>query len=558
MKLRVAYAKRRYKDKTYITPLVVTSYRDENGTARNKTVLSLKDMPEFIVKLVEKGLKRGDASVLDEYAPVKTIAYENALAVGPAFVVLQLLKQLGVSQAIRALLPAQQAIALLNIVVERVTASKPLSVMAQQRLFAQESVSFLLGMPEAPALKTWYAALATLEKNREQILQELFAHNHTADDLYLYDITSSYFEGETCPLAQYGYNRDRKKGKKQVVLGVVCDKDGCPLWIDVFPGNTSDQTTVKRELRNLKEKLGLKKFTFVGDRGMITHARIEELEQEGWWEDFRYITALTRQEMMALVEDEEHPLQLELFDHQRLTEVEYDGTRYVLCHNPQREQQDRETRRRLVALTQSKLDSLRANVQAGRLKKKELIARRLHRWINRWGMERFFEVTYEQGAFDYTLRENEIERYARLDGCYVIRSNVEREKQSTEELRDRYKDLKYVEQTFRTMKTTDIQTRPIRHFNEPQVRGHIFACFLAYRVIWELRQRLAPVLERDPDNNCCEAGSLAEVWRELAGITVARIKVNGKTLTKLSQINAYAKKLLKLCQVPSLDSILSE
>jgi transposase len=291
---------------------------------------------------------------------------------------------------------------------------------------------------------------------------------------------------------------------------------------------------------------------------MITHARIEELEQEGWWEDFRYITALTRQEMMALVEDEEHPLQLELFDHQRLTEVEYDGTRYVLCHNPQREQQDQETRRRLVALTQSKLDSLRANVAAGRLKNKEVIARRLHRWINRWGMERFFEVTYDQGAFDYTLRENEIERYTRLDGCYVIRSNVEREKQSTEELRDRYKDLKYVEQTFRTMKTTDIQMRPIRHFNEPQVRGHIFACFLAYRVIWELRQRLATVLERDPDSNRCEAGSLAEIWRELAGITVARIEVNGKTLTKLSQVNAYVKKLLKLCQVPSLDSILSE
>lgn len=558
MKLRVAYAKRRYKDKVYVTPLVVTSYRDENGTARNKTILSLKDMPEFIVKLVEEGLKRGDTSVLDEYAPVKTITYENALAVGPAFVVLQLLKQLGIFQAIQAALPQQQAVALLNIVVERVTASKPLSVMAQQRLFAKESVSFLLGTPEAPALKTWYAALATLEKNREQILQELFAHNHTADDLYLYDITSSYFEGETCPLAEYGYNRDRKKGKKQVVLGVVCDRDGCPIWIDVFKGSTSDQTTVKQELQNLKEKLGLKKFTFVGDRGMVTHARIEELEKEGWWEDLRYITALTRQEMMALVENETHPLQLELFDHQRLTEVEYDGTRYVLCHNPQRKQQDQETRRRLMALTQGKLDNLRANVQAGRLKKKEVIARRLHRWINRWGMERFFEVTYEQGAFDYTLREDEIERYTRLDGCYVIRSNVEREKQSTEELRNRYKDLKYVEQTFRTMKTTDIQTRPIRHFNEPQVRGHIFACFLAYRVIWELRQRLAPVLERDPDNNCCEAGSLAEVWRELVGITVARIKVNGKTLTKLSKINAYAKKLLKLCQVPSLDSILSE
>ena len=339
---------------------------------------------------------------------------------------------------------------------------------------------------------------------------------------------------------------------------MICDADGCPIWIDVFKGSTSDQTTVKKELLNLKLKLGLEGFTFVGDRGMLTRARIEELEQEGWWEAFTYITALPRKEMMAFVEDATHPIQLELFDHKRLTEVEEGGTRYVLCHNPQREQRDGETRLRLLALTEGKLESLRANVAAGRVKKKDVIARRLYRWLNRWGMERFFETACGEGAFTYARREEEIERYARLDGCYVIRSNVEAASQATEELRDRYKDLKYVEQTFRTMKTTDIQTRPIRHFNEMQVRGHLFACFLAYRVIWELRQRLAPVLERDPESKRCEAGSLAEIWRELAGITVAKLEVNGQTHLKLSSITPYAQKLLTLCRVPSLQTILSE
>ena len=558
MKLRVAYAKRRYKDKVYVTPLVVTSYRDEHGTPRNKTVASLAPLPDHAVKAVEAALKRGERGPLDEQVSLRELDYRGAVVVGPAFVALALLKQLGIYDAVVSALPQQQAAALLNIVVERITAAKPLSVMAQQRRFSQEPLSFLLGFEEAPALKTWYTALATLEKHREEMLQDLFARNHVPGELYLYDITSSYFEGETCPLAEYGYNRDKKKGKKQVVLGVICDADGCPIWIDVFKGSTSDQTTVKKELLNLKLKLGLEGFTFVGDRGMLTRARIEELEQEGWWEAFTYITALPRKEMMAFVEDATHPIQLELFDHKRLTEVEEGGTRYVLCHNPQREQRDGETRLRLLALTEGKLESLRANVAAGRVKKKDVIARRLYRWLNRWGMERFFETACGEGAFTYARREEEIERYARLDGCYVIRSNVEAASQATEELRDRYKDLKYVEQTFRTMKTTDIQTRPIRHFNEMQVRGHLFACFLAYRVIWELRQRLAPVLERDPESKRCEAGSLAEIWRELAGITVAKLEVNGQTHLKLSSITPYAQKLLTLCRVPSLQTILSE
>lgn len=558
MKLRVAYAKSRYRDKVYVTPLVVTSYRDERGTSRNKTVASLAGLPDHVVKAVETALKQGASRPLDESVFLREIAYPGSVVVGPTFVVLTMLKQLGIYAAVTSSLPTQQAPAILNIVVERVVAVKPLSVMAQQRRFAQEPLAFMMGSPEAPSLNTWYAALATLEGRREGILQELFARNQAPGDLYLYDITSSYFEGETCPLAAYGYNRDGRKGKKQVVLGVICDRDGCPIWMDVFKGNTSDQTTVKQELLNLKTKLGLEGFTFVGDRGMVTHARIAELEQEGWWEEFSYITALTRHEMMALVEDERHPIQLELFDHQRLTEVEHDGTRYVLCHNPQREDRDRETRLRLLALTEQKLESLHENVEAGRVKKKDVIARRLYRWLNRWGMERFFAVTYDEGTFTYERREDEIERYARLDGCYVIRSNVASQRQATEDLRDRYKELKYVEQAFRTMKTTDIQTRPIRHFNEMQVRGHLFACFLAYRVVWELRQRLAPVLARDPDTKRCEAGSLAEIWRELSGITVAKLEAHAKTHLKLSQITPYAKKLLTLCRVPSLETILSE
>jgi transposase len=558
MKMRVGYARRSYNGKVYETPLVITSYRDEHGTPRNKTLANLGKLPTFIVNLVAEALKRGDSSVLEEYVHIKEIVHQGSLIVGPAFVAFSLLKQLGIFQLVKSCLSVKHFIAIMAIIVERIIAPKPLSVMALQRLYEKEASSFLLHEKRAPSLKTWYGALSALEGKREEILKALYRQNHQPGKLYLYDITSSYFEGKTCPLAEYGYNRDGKKGKMQVVIGIICDERGCPIWVDVFKGNTSDQTTVKAQLTNLKEKLKLEEFIFVGDRGMVTNARIEELEEEGWWESFCYITALTREEMMKAVETENHPVQLDLFHHHQLVEVEKEGTRYVLCHNPEREEKDRQTRERLLDVTAEKLECILRNVSSGRMKKKEVIARRVYRWINRWGMERFFELTYDEGKFAYKRKKEEITRYERLDGCYVIRSNAAKWRETTEELRNHYKDLKYVEQAFRTMKTADIQTRPIRHFNEPNVRGHIFACFLAYRVIWELRRRLSSLLTRHPETKQCEAGSLADIWRELGTVSVAKLEARGKVYTKLSHINDPVKKILTLCEVPSLNEVASE
>lgn len=557
MKMRVGYARRSYKGKVYETPLVITSYRDEQGTPRNKTLANLSKLPTFVVNLIAEALKAGESAVLEEYVHIKEITHLGSYVIGPVFVAASVLKQLGIFETLKHSLSVKHFIAVMAIIVERIISPRPASVMALQRLYEKEAVSFLLNEDKSPSLKTWYGALAVLEEKREEILKTLYQRNHEPGKLYLYDITSSYFEGTTCPLAEYGYNRDGKKGKMQVVIGIICDERGCPIWVDVFKGNTADQTTVKAQLINLKEKLGCVDFIFVGDRGMVTSARITELEKEGWWESFSYITALTREEMMKAVETEGHPVQLDLFHHHQLVEVEKDGTRYVLCHNPERKERDRQTRERLLDLTEEKLECIRKNVDAGRIKKKDVIAHRLYRWINRWGMERFFEVTYDEGSFSYRRKEEAITRYDVLDGCYVIRSNAAW-RETTEELRDHYKDLKYVEQAFRTMKTTDIQTRPIRHFNEPNVRGHIFACFLAYRVIWELRSRLSPVLERDPETKRCEAGSLADIWRELGTVSLAKLEARGKIYTKLSQIDDRVKKILTLCNVPTLDEIASE
>lgn len=558
MKMRVTFAKRRYKDKVYETPLVVTSYRDEKGVPRNKTLANLSKLPAFVVDLISRALKVGDVDILSEYVHVSEITHLGAIVIGPVFVVLSLLKQLGIWGVLKARLTTQQFIAVLAIITERVISAKPASVAALQRMYPKGPLAHFLREPKAPQRKTWYKALGALEKEREWILKQLHARSQVPGTLYLYDITSSYFEGKTCPLAKYGYNRDGKKGKLQVVIGIICDQRGCPVWVDVFEGNTVDQVTVKQQLLNLREKLGVEEFTFVGDRGMVTNARIEELEKDGWWESFSYITAMTRQEMMKAVDDTNHPVQLDLFDHHRLVEVEKDGTRYVMCYNPRRKEEDRSTRERLLGLTEEKLACISKNVEAGRIKRKEVILRRVYRWLNRWGMERFFEVCSEDGSFSYQRREDVIERYSRLDGCYVIRANAAAERIATTDLQKRYKDLKHVEQAFRQMKTADIQIRPIRHFHESNVRGYIFACFLAYRVIWEVRHRLAPLLERDPKTNRCEAGSLSEVWHELSLVTAGKYEVKGAVHIKIAPPSPYVQKILRLLQVPTLQTTLSE
>lgn len=550
MKLRVTYAKSSYKNTTYTTPLVQYSYRDEHGTPRHKTVLSLTKLPPYVIKVIDAALKQGDASVLEQYAPVSTFRYEGAIPLGPAWVSHHVMEQVGIVAALREHLSEARAVAALAFVQERVTAERPLSVSALWRQFEDEPYRVLLGSPKNPALNTWYAALESLEGARQAILRDLYRQSPQPFRLFLYDITSSYFEGTCCPLAEFGYNRDGKKGKKQVVIGVIADGEGRPIWCDVFRGNTSDQMTVRDQLLVLRDQLHVQEFIFVGDRGMVTAARIEELAQEGWWEALSYITALKRRDLLQVLQDDQHPLQPELFDRHHLMEVEHEGVRYVLCYNPHRRHEDTATRERLLGLTEAKLKGIQTSVAQGRLQRTEAIARRLHRWINRWGMERFFVSTYDEGYFSYTRNTTEIDRYAQLDGCYVIRSNVQPDTLSKELLQQHYKDLKYVEQAFRTMKTTDIEVRPIRVWTEQHVRGYIFGCFLAYRVIWEIRHRLAPLLERNETNHSNDIGSLQEVWRSMGKITAGIFQIDGNRQVDLSKISATNRRLLKLLNIP--------
>jgi transposase len=428
---------------------------------------------------------------------------------------------------------------------DRLINPEPFSTQALHRLFDESATKRLLNDPKKGSLDRWYIAFEKIYEQQMTIQKSLFKRNHSSGGrVILYDISSSYFEGTHCPLAAYGYNRDGKKGKVQVVFGVITDEKGQPIAIKVFKGNTKDETTVIDQLNELRRDFELKEVIFVGDRGMITSHHLKTLETNEYEDWLRYITAIKRSDMMKLVEDESHPIQLGLFDKDQLVEVCENGKRYVLCHNPLKKEEDSISRKRLMDKTETKLSSLKTQVMTGRLKAKDKIAKRLYSWINKWNMGRFFEVTYGQADFNYTIKKEEVTRYEVLDGCYVITSNLEKDQATTKELALRYKSLAYVEQVFRTMKTTDIHVRPIRKWNEKRVQGYLFICMLAYLIVWKARQNLSEFLVRDPKTNECKGGSLKEIWESLKSVQLGRLRFGSIVKEKMSSIGLYQKQLL--------------
>lgn len=308
------------------------------------------------------------------------------------------------------------------------------------------------------------------------------------DTIFMYGITSIYFEGDLCPLPKFGYNRDGKKGRKQIVVGMLTNSSGPPLGVRVFKGNTKDRTTVLEQMSKIKTEFDVEQFIFVGDRGMVTGATRDELDilpESG----IDYITGLTREEIMKLANDDSHPLQASLFD-EEMAEVVDGDLRFVLCFNPLKCDEDKEIRLRFLSNTIEKLKSVKKNVDNGQYKKEKVIARRLYTWLNHWGMVRL-----------------------------IIQKDVS---------------------------TTNEFTHPIRHWNETRVKGHVFMCMLAYLVIWQARNVFSEFLERDENTCMCEAGSLREIWESLDnGISIGNVSIAGVAKDQLSPIPLYQKRLLK-------------
>lgn len=370
---------------------------------------------------------------------------------------------------------------------------------------ASHSLGAVLGL-EAVAVNELYAALDWLLAQQPRIEAKLARRHLGEGTLVLYDVTSTYVEGRCCPLAQFGHNRDGKTKKLQIVFGLLCARDGCPIAVEVFAGNTGDPSTLKCQIDKLRQRFGLHRVVLVGDRGMITQARIsEELQPAG----LDWITALRAPAIQALA-TADGPLQLSLFDQRDLAEItspDYPGERLIVCRNPALAEERARKRGALLNATEQDLLAIQARVRRKRrpLKGAAAIGEAVGAVLNRKKMAKHFIRTITDADFTFARNAATIAAEARLDGIYVLRTPVPQAELDAEATVRSYKALSTVERAFRSCKTVDLEVRPIFHWNEDRVRAHVFLCLLAYHLEWHMRQALRTVLFDDHDPAAAQA-----------------------------------------------------
>jgi hypothetical protein len=489
--------------------LLRESFREGNRV-RKRTVANLSNWPTDRIEALRAVLKGGTvAGPLHEAFDI-----ERTRPHGHVAAVLGTLHRIGLPHAIAAKRSPMRSL------VEAMIASRvlhPSSKLATVRALRAETLQSTLGealgasQTDEDAL---YEAMDWLLVRQERIEKALAGKHLTETSLVLYDVSSTYFEGRSCPLAQLGHSRDGKSDRPQIVFGLLCATAGCPIAVEVFEGNVADPKTLRSQIEKMRTRFGLARVVLVGDRGMITSARIAE--------DFKgapgidWITALRAPQIKALVNAE--ALQLSLFDEKELAEIsspDFPGERLVVCRNPFLA--DERTRKRgdLLAATERELEKIAsATARAKRpLRGAKTIALKVGRIIDRYKMAKHFILDIGESHFRYRRDEEGIAREAALDGIYVLRTNVAQEALARDDVVRSYKQLANVERAFRSMKTVDLEIRPIHHRKADRVRAHVLICMLAYYVEWHMRQSLRPILFDDDNKAAAEAARSSPVAR---------------------------------------------
>jgi transposase len=475
--------------------LLRESFR-EGGRVRKRTLANLSDWPQHRIDALAAGLK--GQSVVGNI--------ENAFEIirsrphGHVAAVLGTLAHVKLDQLISRMRCRERDLCV-AMLASRLIA--PASKLAISRGLASETTDSTLGeqlgVDDADEDEC-YAAMDWLLE-RQVAVEDALAKRHLADGcLVLYDVTSTYFEGHTCPLAKFGHSRDGKKDKLQIVVGLLTNGEGCPVAVEVFEGNTGDPTTLASQVTKLKSRFDLKRVILIGDRGMITDARIrEDLSKV---EGLDWITALRAPAIAALVEG--GSLQLSLFDTRDLAEISdpaYPGERLVVCKNPLLAEERTRKRAELLEATERELESVvKAVARAKRpLRGAARIGLRVGKVMGRFKMAKHFKLTISDDSFRYERDEEAIASESSLDGIYVVRTTVSPERMASAEVVRSYKSLANVERAFRCIKTVDLNIRPIHHHKPDGVRAHVFLCMLSYYVEWHMRRALAPLLFEDDD-----------------------------------------------------------
>lgn len=469
--------------------LLREGWREDNKTHK-RTLANLSHWPQQKIDSFRRLLR--DETLV---SPHDLLSTHKTLPHGHVEAILTAIRQLGLDSMISAK-RCQERDLVIAMIVQRLL--DPGSKLAITRQWHSTTLAEELGVGEASE-EDLYRAMDWLWERQERIEKKLAERHLQEGSLVLYDVSSSYYEGRTCPLAQYGHDRDGKKGLPIIVYGLMTDSEGRPIAVDVYRGHTGDPTTVADQVKKLRERFHLARVVLVGDRGMLTRPQIEKIKMHpemGW------ITALTTVAIRGLLE--EGSLQLSLLDEKNLVEMQspaYPGERLMVCYNPLLAEERKRKREDLLAATEKALTRIEKEVQ--RRKKKLLaattIAYKVGKVLGQYKMAKHFEPKIEEGKLSWLRRVEAIEEEAKLDGIYVIRTSESVEQFSAADVVRGYKSLAQVERAFRSWKGLDLLIRPIHHRSEERVPTHIFLCLLAYYVEWHLRRVWAPLLFADEE-----------------------------------------------------------
>jgi transposase len=485
--VHVATTKRVYKGKTYTTHLLRRSIR-KGKTVTHQTLGNLSHLPDHVIDLIKRSLK-GETFV----PAANSVRITRSLPHGHVEAVLKMIKTLGLDDLI-ASQPSPSRNLVVAMIAERLIF--PSSKLANTRHWHDTTLAQELDVADATADQLYDAMDWLLE--RQSAIETKLAKRHLSEGgLVLYDVTSSYYEGKTCPLARFGHDRDGKSGCPIIVYGALTDADGRPVAVQVYPGNTADPKTVPDQVETLTRRFGLTRVVLVGDRGMLTQTQIDVLKKHpglGW------ISALRSGSIRRLLADGH--LVKKTLETERLAEIsspDFPGERLVACYNPQLAEQRRQKRQELLAATQAELETLAASVKRTAAKPETAaeIGVRAGKIINHYKMSKHFTLTIGNGSLGWARKQEEIIREELLDGIYVVRTSEPTERLTAADGVRSYKRLALVEQAFRCLKGIDLLVRPIHHRIAERVRAHILLCLLAYYVQWHLRQAWEPLLFED-------------------------------------------------------------
>jgi transposase len=487
--VHVATTKRVYKGKTYVTHLLRRSIRKGN-TVTHETLGNLSHLPDHLLEIIKRSLK-GESFV----PAADALRITRSLPHGHVEAVLKMIHQLGLDDLI-ASEPSRRRDLVVAMIVERLVF--PSSKLANTRHWHDSTLAEELNVADATEDQLYDAMDWLLQ--RQSAIEKKLAKRHLSEGaLVLYDVTSSYYEGKTCPLARFGHDRDGKTGLPIIVYGTLTDADGRPVAVRVYPGNTGDPKTVPDQVEALPKRFGLSRVVLVGDRGMLTQTQIEVLKRHpglGW------ISTLRSGSIRRLLADGH--LRRDDLETERLAEItspEFPGERLVACYNPQLAEQRRQKRQDLLAATQAELETLAARVaQSGdRPETAAVIGVRAGKIINHYKVAKHFRLSIRDGHLGWSRKQEAIAEEELLDGIYVIRTSEPAEHLTAADSVRSYKRLALVEQAFRCVKGIDLLVRPIHHRTADRVRAHILLCLRAYYVEWHLRRAWEPLLFEDED-----------------------------------------------------------